>query len=399
MHIVEPESLGFSSQRLARINTAMQRYVDEKKLAGILTLVARRGKVVHFEKFGMADVEAGRPMQLDTLFRIYSMTKPITTTAALMLLEEGRIRLADPISRYIPAFKDVKVLDNTAGSGVRFVDAKQPITIHHLMTHTAGFSYGFDDNVYIDELYRKHVWEPMETAPGLTLEEFVGEVAKLPLAYQPGTLYRYSVATDVLGFLVQVVSGMPLDEFLKQRILDPLGMVDTDFYVPLEKIERFSTVYGPDEQGGLKVVDASQTSHYAMPAHFVSGGGGLVSTAGDYLRFCRMLLNKGELDGARLLGRKTVELMTTNHMPLGVQPFPEDAFAGFGLGVSVRLELRQSRRLESPGTFGWGGAANTNFWIDPKEEIIGILMLQYMPSDTYPVVDDFRTLAYQALVD
>jgi CubicO group peptidase (beta-lactamase class C family) len=399
MHSVEPESLGFSNQRLARIDTAMQRYVDEKKLAGIVTLVARCGKVVHFEKFGMADVEAGRPMQLDTLFRIYSMTKPITTTAALMLLEEGRIRLADPISRYIPAFKDVKVLDNTTGSGVRFVEAKQPITIHHLMTHTAGLSYGFDDNVYIDELYRKHIWEPVETAPGLTLEEFVGEVAKLPLAYQPGTLYRYSVATDVLGFLVQVVSGKPFDEFLKQRIFEPLGMVDTDFYVPPEKIERFSTVYGPDEQGGLKVVDASQASHYAMPARFVSGGGGLVSTAGDYLRFCRMLLNEGELDGERLLGRKTVELMTTNHMPIGVQPFPEDAFAGFGLGVSVRLELRQSRRLESPGAFGWGGAANTNFWIDPKEEVIGILMLQYMPSDTYPIVDDFRTLAYQALVD
>ncbi len=400
MYIVEPEGLGFSSHRLARINTAMQRYVDEKKLAGIVTLIARRGQVVHFEKFGMADIEAGRPMQLDTLFRIYSMTKPITTTAALMLLEEGRIRLADPISRYIPAFKAVKVLDNTTGSGVRFVDANQPITIHHLMTHTAGLSYGFDDNVYIDELYRKHVWEPIETAPGLTLEEFVGEVAKLPLAYQPGTLYRYSVATDVLGFLVQVVSGMPLDEFLKQRILEPLGMVDTDFYVSPEKVERFSTVYGPgEEQGQLKVVDASQTSHYAMPARFVSGGGGLVSTAGDYLRFGRMLLNKGELDGVRLLGRKTVELMTTNHMPIGAQPFPEDAFTGFGLGVSVLLELRQSKLLGSPGTFGWGGAANTNFWIDPKEEVIGILMLQYMPSDTYPVVADFRTLAYQALVD
>jgi CubicO group peptidase (beta-lactamase class C family) len=399
MDRVEPEGLGFSSARLARIDPAMRRYVDEKKLAGIVTLIARRNKVVHIEKFGMADIEAGRPMQLDTLFRIYSMSKPITTTAALMLLEEGRLRLADPIWRYIPAFKDVKVLDNTAGSGVRYMDAKQPITIHHLMTHTAGFSYGFDDNVYIDELYRKHVWGPMETSPGLTLEEFVGEVAKLPLAYQPGTLYRYSVATDVLGFLVQIVSGMPFDEFLKQCIFAPLGMVDTDFYVPAEKIERFSTVYGPDEQGGMKVVDALQTSHYAQPAHFVSGGGGLVSTAGDYLRFCRMLLNKGELDGVRLLGRKTVELMTTNHMPAGAQPFPEDDFTGFGLGVSVLLELRQSKVLGSPGTFGWGGAANTNFWIDPKEEIIGILMLQYMPSDTYPIVADFRTLAYQALVD
>jgi CubicO group peptidase (beta-lactamase class C family) len=399
MDIVKPEDLGFSSLRLARINAVMQRYVDEKKLAGIVTLVARRNKVVHFEKFGMADIEAGRPMQLDTLFRIYSMTKPITTTAALMLFEEGRLRLADPVSRYIPAFKDVKVLDNTAGSGVRYVDAMQPITIHHLLTHTAGLSYGFDENVYIDELYRKHIWTAAETNPDLTLEAFVGEIAKLPLAYQPGMLYRYSVATDVLGLLVQVVSGMPFDEVLKQRILGPLGMVDTGFHVPLEKIDRFAATYGPDEQGRLKVVDAPQTSRYARPTHNPSGGGGLVSTAGDYLRFCRMLLNKGELDGVRLLGRKTVELMTTNAMPNGVQPFPEDASSSFGLGVSVLLDLRQSKLLGSSGTFGWGGAANTNFWIDPKEEIIGILMLQYMPSETYPVVADFRTLAYQALVD
>jgi CubicO group peptidase (beta-lactamase class C family) len=326
------------------------------------------------------------------------MTKPITSTAVLMLFEEGHFRLTDPVSRYIPAFKDVKVLDNTAGSGVRYVNIARPITIHDLLTHTAGLSYGFDDNVYIDDLYRKHVWGAQEANPDLTLEAFVGEIAKLPLAHQPGTLFRYSVATDVLGFLVQVVSGMPFDEFLKQRIFEPLGMVDTDFYVPPEKIERFAATYGPDEQGGLKVTDPLKTSRYARPTKNPSGGGGLVSTTSDYLRFAQMLLNKGELDGVRLLGRKTVELMTTNHLPDGVHPF-DDAASGFGLGVSVLMDLGQSQMPGTVGNFGWGGAANTNFWIDPKEELIGILMLQFMPSDTYPVTPDFHILTYQALVD
>jgi len=396
MNIVKPESVGFSSRRLARINVVMQRYVDEQKLAGMVTLVARRGQVVHFEKFGMADREAGTPMTLDTIFRIYSMTKPITSTAILMLFEEGLLRLTDPISRYIPAFGQVKVLDSTVGSGVRLVDLVRPITVRDLLTHTAGLSYGFDEGVYIDDLYRQHLWGPLEANPDLTPAEIVGAVAKLPLVYQPGTQFRYSFATDVLGYLVQVVAGMPFDQFLQQRIFEPLGMVDTDFWVPSEKVDRFAAVYSQDELGGLKVLDTPDINHYTHPTQCPSGGGGLVSTAGDYLRFAQMLANKGELEDVRLLGRKTVELMMTNHLADGVYESPGQ---GFGLGGSVLLDLGKGQTLGSVGTFGWGGAANTNFWVDPKEEMVGILMVQFMPSDTYPVTPDYRILTYQALVD
>jgi CubicO group peptidase (beta-lactamase class C family) len=398
MNTVKPESMGFSSQRLGRINTVMQRYVDEKKLAGIVTLVARRGKLVHFEKCGMAEIETGRVMQLDTLFRIYSMTKPITSTAVLMLFEEGRFRLNDPVSNYIPYFKDVKVLDNTPGSGVTFINTQRPVTIRDLLTHTAGLSYGFDENIYIDQLYQKKVWAKLEKTQDVTLEEVVKLVASLPLAHQPGTAFRYSMATDVLGYLVQVVSGRPFDEFLKKNIFEPLGMPDTFFSVPPEKVERFSATYGPDKQAGLKASDPAAQSHYLKPTRNPSGGGGLVSTAADYFRFSQMLLNQGELDGVRLLGRKTVEMMAQDHLPPGVDCFG-NPHEGFGLGVSVIRNVAKSQMLGSAGNFGWGGAANTNFWIDPHEELLGILMLQYMPSDTYPVVADFRNLVYQALVN
>jgi CubicO group peptidase (beta-lactamase class C family) len=396
VEIAKPEDLGFSSKRLERINTVMQRYVDEKKLAGVITLVARRGAVVHLGKCGMADIEAGKPMQLDTIFRIYSMTKPITSTAVLMLMEEGRLRLADPIAQYIPGFKDVKVLDSAPGSGVRQVSADRPITIRDLLTHTAGLSYGSED-IYIDELYRRHVWEPMAANPDWTLADWIGAVAKLPLASQPGTRFRYSVATDVLGYLVQVISGMPFEAFLEQRIFEPLAMSDTDFWVPPQKVERFAANYGPDADAGSKVIDPPATSHYTRPSKAPSGGGGLVSTTTDYLRFAQMLLNKGELEGVRLLGRKSIELMTTNHLPDGVYCF-DDPSSGFGLGVSVLMDLGKSQMLGSVGNFGWGGAANTNFWVDPQEELLGILMLQFMPMDTYPIITDFRNLTYQALV-
>ncbi|MDQ2996522.1 MAG: beta-lactamase family protein [Chloroflexota bacterium] len=398
MNIVSPESVGFSSARLARINTVMQRYVDERKLAGMVTLVARRGQTVHFETCGVADIATGVPMRHDTLFRIYSMTKPITSAAVLMLFEEGRFQLSDPVARYIPAFADVKVLDNSTGSGVRYVAPVRPISIRDLLTHTAGLSYGFDENVYIDDLYREQVYRLRETSPDMTLEDFVQVIATLPLAHQPGSAFRYSFATDVLGLLVQVIAGMPFEEFLRQRIFEPLGMGDTGFYVPAEQIGRFAATHGPDLEHGLAVTDAPATSDFARPTRLPSGGGGLVSSTSDYLRFAQMLLNQGELEGERLLGSKTVELMASNHLPTGVHPF-DDTFSGFGLGVSVLLDPAQAQNLGSVGTFGWGGAANTNFWIDPREQLIGILMLQFMPSDTYPVSPNFRTLVYQALVD
>lgn len=398
MKTVQPEEMGFCSKRLARINTVMQRYVDEQKLAGFVTLVARHGQVVHFEKFGMAEIETAKPMAFDTIFRIYSMTKPITSTAVLMLLEEGQLRLADPVAKYIPAFKDVKVFDNN-GSEIRLVDPVRPVTIHDLLTHTAGLSYGWEPYNAIDALYGK-IWEKLETDPQFTLQDWVEEIAKIPLAYQPGTRYRYSMATDVLGYLVQVVAGQPFETFLQERIFEPLGMVDTSFFVPEAKLSRFAATYGPGEQGGLTVIDAAQTSHYTNPQKRASGGGGLVSTTADYLRFAQMLLNKGELDGVRLLGRKSVELMTTNCLPAGVHLDNDPSRGvGFGLGVSVLLDPGKIQQLGTIGNYGWGGAANTNFWVDPKEALIGIVMLQFMPPDTYPVVVDFRNLTYQALVD
>lgn len=398
MHLVQPETQGFSSQRLARIGVMIDAYVAAEKLAGVISLVARRGHVLHFQTSGLAVRETSTPMREDTIVRIYSMTKPITSVAVLMLMEEGRLRLADPVAAYIPAFKDVKVLDTSVDSGVRYSAPVRPPTIRDLLTHTAGLSYGFDEGVYIDQLYQQHVWKVWnETPDTVSLDWLVQTLGKLPLASQPGAKFRYSMATDVLGGIVQVVSGEPFDHFLRQRIFAPLGMVDTDFYVPAQKLPRFAATYGPGEQGGLKLVDGVETSNYTRPPLSPSGGGGLVSTTGDYLRFAQLLLNRGELDGVRLLGPKTVALMTANHLPPGVHPF-DDPAAGFGLGVSVLTDLGQSNVLGSVGNYGWGGAANTNFWIDPQEELIGILMLQYMPSDTYPVVSDFRNLVYQALI-
>ena len=396
MKITIPEELGFSSQRLARINTKMQRYVDENKLAGISTLIARRGKVVHFEKFGMADIEAGLPMADDTLFRIYSMTKPITSVAVLMLLEEGYFRLSDPVADYLPEFKESKVLDH----GGNLVKPMRPMTIRDLLTHTAGLSYGFDENFILDQFYQQQMWGVMEANPTMTLAEWMGIIAGLPLAYHPGTRYRYSVATDVLGYLVQVVAGMPFADFLQERIFAPLGMVDTHFTVPPEKVARFAANYGPQAGGGLTVIDPLQNSRFIRPTQRPSGGGGLLSTSGDYLRFTQLLLNQGTLDGVRLLGRKTVELMTTNHLPDGIYLDNDPTTGtGFGLGVSVLMDLGKGQTLGSVGNYGWGGAANTNFWIDPQEGLIGILMTQFMPSGTYPVTPDFRILTYQALVD
>jgi CubicO group peptidase (beta-lactamase class C family) len=247
-------------------------------------------------------------------------------------------------------------------------------------------------------MIQKRIWGMLEREPGTTLERMIRELARLPLAYQPGSAWLYSLATDVLGYLVQVISGMPFDEFLKQRIFEPLEMVDTDFYVPEDKIGRFAANYGPGEDGGLQVIDPPATSQYAKPTAHPSGGGGLVSTASDYLRFAHLLLNKGELDGVRLLGRKTVELMTMNHLPDGLHPW-EDPFRGFGLGVDVLTDVAKAQIPGSVGTYGWGGAANTNFWVDPREELIGLLMLQFMPSGTYPVIPDFKVLVYQSIID
>jgi CubicO group peptidase (beta-lactamase class C family) len=397
MELVKPEELGFSSSRLARIKPFLEGAVERKQYAGFLSLAARRGKVVHLEKCGWMDIESGAPMQFDTLFRIYSMTKPITTSAVMMLFEEGRIRLRDDVSDYIPAFKDTRVYQVRNGSDFDLVPQARPMSIHDLLTHTAGLSYGFDEKSYVDDLYRKSIWQRMDKGADLDLETVILEVAKLPLAHQPGTAWRYSMATDVLGYLVQVVSGKSFDVYLKERIFDPLGMVDTGFTVPPEKVSRLATVYNPDKQGGLTPDHSPMITRFTRPTRNFSGGGGLVSSLGDYFRFAQMLLNGGVLEGQRLLGRKTVESMLMNHLPQGINP--DDPASGFGLGGSVLLDVAHSQNLGSPGIWGWGGAANTKFWIDPKEEVLGLLMLQFMPGFLHPIDQDYQNLVYQSLVD
>ena len=409
-------SLGLSPERLARLTRSMERYVAQGQVAGVVSLISRYGEIAALEAFGLADIETGHPMRPDTLFRIYSMTKPVTSVAVLMLLEEGHFRLGDPLSAYVPAFQDMEVLEVAPDGEARRTKADRPITIYHLLTHTAGLSYGFSGEP-LDRLYQEAFWHLGEDGPaasGLdpvtaaiaslavahrqTLDEVVEAVARLPLGHQPGTQFRYSVATDVLGLLIEKVSGRTLPEFFKERIFGPLGMTDTDFHVPPEKADRFTTIYGVTEQSRLTVVDAASTSLFHQPPRCPLGGSGLVSTAPDYLRFARMLLGKGEVDETRLLGRKTVELMTADHPPAGISP-TDNRPAGFGLGVGIQRQVGGTQSLGSAGTFGWGGAASTDWWADPEEQMVGIFMTQLLPSHGCPIVQDHRLLTYQSIVD
>jgi CubicO group peptidase (beta-lactamase class C family) len=398
MQTTKPESVGLSSTRLERIRPVMQGYIDRQEFAGIQTLIARKGQIAHFECFGWQEIETKRPMAEDTIFAIYSMSKAITSAAVMMLCEEGRLRLADPLSRYLPEFKDARVMVPRGNAGnYDLVPARREITLHDLLTHSGGLSYGFDENSAIDALYRK-TFEAIdkEVEPVMEKRMKAFAAARLPLAFHPGTAFRYSISIDILGYIVQLASGQPFEDFLQERIFAPLGMVDTAFWVPPEKISRFAATYGPAQKGGLEVLDAPATTRYAKPTRDPSGGGGLVSTAGDYFRFGQMMLNRGELDGARLLGRKTVEWMIQNHLPEGIHPM-DNLADGFGLGGAVLLHPGLSHRPGSPGRFGWGGAANTEWWMDPAEELQCILMLQYFPGFTIPIVEDFAQLAYQAL--
>jgi CubicO group peptidase (beta-lactamase class C family) len=400
MNIIKPENLGMSSERLNRIAPFLQHYVDDKKLAGFVCLVARGGQTVYFETIGLADINAGRPMQPNTIFRIFSMSKPVTSTAIMMLVEEGRFHINTPVSDFAPWFKDCKILVNRAGKMVP-EPLKTEINIHHLLTHTSGLSYGFEDNHLIDSIYRDRIGRLKETNPNYPFDEIIRILATIPLVFEPGTAWRYSMATDVLGYVVQQASGKPFETFLRERIFEPLGMVDTGFYVPTEKINRFAVNYAPVPGGGLKIVDDSATGNFATNGSYFfepsspSGGAGLVSTAPDYLRFCQMLLNLGELEGERLLGRKTVEWMTINHLPNNGHI--DDPSLGFGLGFAVLLDPALYSRMGSKGLYCWGGAANTKFWIDPQEQLIGILMLQCMPDGVFPVEQDFQNLVYQAI--
>lgn len=387
---VPPETVGMSAERLERIDQLAQAYIDNDEVGGILTLVVRQGKVVHAEQYGWQSREAEIPMDTDTIFRIYSMTKPITSVAVLMLMEEGQLMLSDPVSRYIPAFADVQVFDPDAQDGTRRVAPRRPITIKDLLTHTSGLTYGIFGDTEVDHLYQ----EANLLDGTRDLEAFSNDLAVLPLMFHPGKRWQYSVATDVLGRIVEVASGQSFASFLQTRIFDPLGMVDTGFHVPAEKLDRFAVNYYMDEQGTLAIADGGSESQFAKPPRFVSGGGGLVSTQADYLRFAQMLLGGGEIEGVRLLGTKTVELMTMNHL--------DGEFApgwGFGLGVNVTTNVPRTAMPGSPGVFGWSGLAKTHFFIDPEEDLIAMVWTQVFPRGAFSLDSQFKVAVYQAIID
>jgi CubicO group peptidase (beta-lactamase class C family) len=394
----------------------MQGYVDRKIIAGLSTMVARKGRIVHFEQVGYLDRETSKLMPDDAIFRIYSMTKPIICVALMTLFEQGRFRLADPVSKFIPAFKSLKVLDSKAAGGPKEVEPVRPVTVRDLMLHTSGLTYDFLEDFPVGEMCREA--KLMNNAER-TLAELVHELARLPLAYQPGSRWHYSLGIDVAAYLIEVLSDQPLPHFLRERIFKPLGMTDTDFCVPAEKQDRLATMYGRPDIGAPQMtlnklitawlngfnerVEVSETYPASKPDSFARGGYGLFSTTWDYMRFAQMLLNQGELDGVRILGRKIAELMHLNHLPPELLPYeivtgvPYLGY-GFGLGSRVLMDVAASQLPGSVGEFGWSGAANTYYWVDPVEEIVGVMMSQNMIGFDAPE-QDFRILTYQALVD
>jgi len=396
--------MGMDPGRLSRISAVMGQYCDDGKLAGSLVQVSRHGEVVFSDIQGHRDLERGTAMTADTIFRFYSMTKPITSVALMMLYEEGRFQLNDPVEKFIPAFANMQVYADGPKTRMITEPARSPITVQQLLTHTAGLTYDFMEENAVDALYRD--LEIRGSHNSKPLAEMVDILAELPLISHPGDEWHYSLATDVCGRLVEVLSGQSLDVFFKERIFDPLGMVDTGFFVPEDKIERFAANYTPHRKGGLLLIDDPVTSLFAKPPVFLSGGGGLVSTVKDYHQFTKMLLANGELNGQRLLGSMTVDFMSKNHMPgdmaeMGSPNFNGMRWAGtgFGLGFAVLEDPFKAQLLASPGEFGWTGAASTAFWIDPVEEIICIQLTQLMPSSTYQIRRELRTLVNQAIVD
>jgi len=406
--VVTPETVGLAGNRLANIRAVMNRRVAEKSIPGASGLIARRGKIAYQEAFGMADVEAGKPMRMDTIHRIYSMSKPITSVAVMMLYEEGKFQLNDPVAKYLPEFAKMQVGveekdPQTGKPALKTVPAKRPITIRDLLRHTAGLTYGVFGDTLIDQEYRK-----AKILGQLNLAEFVTQLSAIPLMYEPGTRWHYSVSVDVLGRLVEVLSGKPFDQFLQERIFNPLEMSDTGFTVPANKKDRLAKLYTLTKEGKLQPSQICSTRQecyenfpnvapsFLQSMGMLSGGGGLVSTAYDYLRFCQMMLNQGQYDGKRLLSRKTIQLMSSDN--LGTIPGMGPG-AGFGLGFAVSRSPGEAGMMGSPGEYNWGGAAGTRFWIDPQEELIGIFMIQILPHTGLEYGSEFRVLTYQSIAD
>lgn len=393
----KPEEVGISSERLNRLDNWAQGKVDNEETGGIVVLIARKGKVVHHKAYGFADIESRTRLTTNYLFRLYSMTKPITSVALLTLFEQGKFKLSDPLDLYIPAFKDVKVFDGFDNNGnMILVKPKRKITIQDVFRHTAGFSYGNGEGP-VEKAYQE---AGIDTNKLQSLTELVDKLSKVPLLYHPGEKWVYSLAHDVQAYLVEYFSGMPFDKYCIEQIFKPLGMKDTVIGIPSNYASRFTTVYGPDKKGdGIVPIEKSdETSEYAYYTKHPFGGTSLSSTARDYFKFGQMLLNGGELDGVRILGKKTVELMTINHLP---KEIPENTVAsglGWGLGVSYLSDLVSFGNLGSVGLFGWAGAATTLVHIDPQEDMVSIFLTQYRPTDL-DVYAKFQTLVYQSIVE
>ena len=409
--IETPETVGFSSKRLARIRPVMQAYVDQRGFSGLSTMIARREKIIHLEQVGWQDRETQTPMTADTIFRLYSMTKPIVCTAFMTLYEEACFRLFDPVAKFIPAFAKLRVLAGNKEAGYKEVDINRPVTILDLLTHTSGLTYNFLEDSPVSKLYL----ESQVGKADQTLEDMIDRLAQFPLAFQPGARWQYSVGIDVIARLIEVISGQKLQQFLQERLFAPLGMIDTGFSVPAEKLARLATLYGlPDiatstlstiaeayERGYNQRIDVEATYPTTNTTSFARGGFGLFSTIGDYMRFAQMLLNRGHMEGVQILAPKIVDLMHMNYLSKSLLPWeigglPSMGY-GFGLGSRVLLNVAESALPGSVGEFGWGGAAKTYYWIDPQEELIGILMAQYMVGFDEPE-KDFQILVYQAML-
>ena len=404
---VDPAEAGFDAERLCRIDRHFEKYVDDGRLPGWLIAVARGGQVVHVSTYGHRDVEDDLPVELDTVFRIYSMTKPVTAVAAMMLAEEGAFELKDPVSRWLPAFAGQRVFRSGSALRAETEAVTEPMCIWHLLTHTSGLTYGFHHAHPVDAMYRAAGFE-WGSPPDLDTSGCCDTWAALPLLFQPGTEWNYGVSTDVLGHLVEVVSGQSLDAFFAERIFGPLGMADTGFALDDAERHRLASLYIANPADGKRLKYEALGQVHATPPPFLSGGGGLVSTAADYLRFAEMLRRGGELDGTRLLGNRTVAYMASNHLPGGAdleqfgRPlFSETTFdgVGFGLGVSVTIDPVKTKVPGTVGEFGWGGAASTAFWVDPVEDITVLFMTQLLPSNTHPIRSQLKALVNQALVD
>ena len=400
----DPRELGFDPARLGAVDQHLRGYVDDGRLPGWSLLITRCGRIAHVSSYGKRDVEAGLPVEPNTIFRIYSMTKPITSVAAMMLYEQGAFELTDPISRFLPAFERMQVFVGGSDLKAKTVPAAEPIRVWHLLTHTAGLTYGFHRAHPVDAMYRRAGYE-WGAPPAADLTEAVDTFAGMPLLFQPGAEWNYSVATDVLGRLVEVVAGQSLDQFFAERIFGPLGMCDTSFRVPEEKRERLAALYTPISRG---LARNNTMGAAVLEPTWLSGGGGLVSTLSDYHRFTQFLRGRGRLDDVRLLGDRTVRYMARNHLPgnadlaaFGRPLYAETPFdgIGFGLGFSVNLDPVATHTLGSAGEIAWGGAASTAFWVDPVEDVTAVFLTQLLPSSTYPLRSQLRQLVYSALID